>query len=271
MRGHRLGTFGPYAHAGRVIVRGPGGRLWRAGILLAAWHPALADDQAIVTDRPAVTESSIVVPQEGLQLETGILATDKGGHSVLDLPEANIRFGLLQHTELRVALPDYYHSLSAAGSSGFGDVGIGVKQQLGPVGGVDLSIIPSVTFPTGAQIVSSHGYDPALQVPWSTGFAANWTAAGQLAAYWPTSDGRRNRTWEATLLFDRQLTAAWDAFLEYAGDFPQRGGSSQLLHLGAAYKLSSHQQLDVHAAAGLSQAAPRSFAGIGYSILFPAR
>jgi hypothetical protein len=105
-------------------------------------------------------------------------------------------------------------------------------------------------------------------LPWSRSLSANWTAAGQFAAYWPTVDGSRNYTSEATLLFDRQLTAPWDAFLEYVGDFPQRGGSRQLLHGGTAYKLAPNQQLDFHAAAGLSEAAPKFYLGLGYCYLF---
>jgi hypothetical protein len=79
--------------------------------------------------------------------------------------------------------------------------------------------------------------------------------------------GRHDQTSEATLLFDRQLSAASDAFLEYAGDFPQHGGSQQLLHAGCAWRMSARRQLDVHAGAGLSAAAPRWFVGLGYSWL----
>jgi hypothetical protein len=111
-------------------------------------------------------------------------------------------------------------------------------------------------------------YDPAVQLPWSHSLPANWTVAGQLAVYWPTVSGERDTTREVTLLFDRQLSAPWDAFIEYAGDFPQRGGSSQLLHVGTAYKLAAHHQIDFHAAVGLSAATPRSFIGVGYSYLF---
>ncbi len=231
---------------------------------------AAADtDVTINTDRPAVTESSVVVPQGGLQSENGLLLTDHGGHETLDLPESYLRYGLLSKTELRLGLPDYYHNLPAADgtTSGFGDSSIGVKQQLGPVGGVDVSMIAYLSLPTGASLISSHGYDPGLQLPWSRSLTTNWTVAGQLASYWPTQAGRRDYTGEATLLLDRQLSAPWDAFIEYAGDFPQRGGSSQLLHVGTAYKLTAHQQLDLHAAVGLSAAAPSWFIGLGYSFL----
>jgi len=239
-------------------------------VLLSRFTPANADTAVtIVTDRPAVTESSVVVPQGALQSENGVLLTDSGGQYVLDLPESYLRYGLLEKTELRLALPDYYHNLPAddATTSGFGDTSIGVKQQLGPVAGFDLSVIAYLSLPTGAERVSSHGYDPALQLPWSRSLSTNWTLAGQLAAYWPTQEGRRNYTSEATLLLDRQLSAPWDAFIEYAGDFPHRGGSSQLLHVGTAYKLNARQQFDLHAAAGLTEAAPRWFIGVGYSFV----
>jgi hypothetical protein len=66
---------------------------------------------------------------------------------------------------------------------------------------------------------------------------------------------------EATLLFDRQMTKAWDAFLEYAGDFPEYGGTRHLLHFGTAYKLTPQQQIDFHAGVGLSPAAVDHFIG----------
>lgn len=70
--------------------------------------------------------------------------------------------------------------------SGFGDVAIGVKQQLGSAQGFDVSVILFLCLPTGGNTVSSGGYDPGLQVPWSRGLSANWTAAGMFSVYWPT-------------------------------------------------------------------------------------
>jgi hypothetical protein len=72
-------------------------------------------------------------------------------------------------------------------------------------------------------------------------------------------------TGETTFLIDRQLTKSVDAFVEYAGDFAQRGGPRHLVHFGAAYKPTPHQQLDVHFGVGLSSAAVDHFIGVGYS------
>jgi hypothetical protein len=235
-------------------------------MVCAAARGQEAPESSITTDRPAVTESSVVVPQGAFQVENGFLASDIDGHYLLDAPESDVRYGLLGKTELRVSLPDYFHA-AGAGAGGFGDSTIGMKQQLGPLAGFDVSLIGFVSLPTGAQAETSHHYDPGVQLPWSRGLPSGWTLAGQLAFYWPTISNQRDKTGEATILMDRQLTPPWDAFIEYAGDFPQRGSSSQLVHAGTAYKLSPHHQIDLHAAVGLSRAAPRSFIGLGYSFL----
>lgn len=227
----------------------------------------------ISTDRPSVANSSVVVPQDGVQIENGVLASNLVHSAVVDLPESNIRYGLLPRTELRITLPDYFSSPTSAATvpAGFSDTAFGVKHQLGPLGGFDLSVIAFSSVPTGAKQISSGGYDPGLQIPWSHGLRGNWTAAGQIAAYWPTVAGSRDYTTEATMLLDRQLNAWSDVFAEFAVDSPQRGGSRQQLHAGTTYRLAPNQQIDFHVAAGLSRAAPRNYIGIGYSFLLRAK
>jgi hypothetical protein len=223
----------------------------------------------IATDRPAITNSSVVVPSGSIQIENGIQTSTAAGERTVDGPESLVAFGLTGATELRLTVPDY--SFAASGS-GFGDVSLGVKQQVGHTqSGFDASLIVFLTFPTGADTVTSHAYDPGLQLPWSQKVTGNWTAAGMLSLYWPTQSGARNLTGESTFLFDRQLTGPWDAFAEYAGDFSEHGGPRHLLHFGTAYKLGPLTQLDFHVGAGLSRAAVDHFVGVGYSFRFQAR
>ncbi len=245
--------------------------------ILAGTFPLLCQtqppvDEPISTDRPAIANSSVVVPKGSFQAENGLTIANGQGQLTFDAPETSMRFGIAGHTELRFSAPDYYRDTpnGTAGVSGFGDITIGMKQQLGPAGGFDVSVIAFVSIPTGAAAISSHGYDPGLQLPWSRKLSANWTAAGQFALYWPTQGDTRNLTGEATFLLDRQLTKPLDGFIEYAGDFPQRGGPRHLLHFGAAYKIAALQQLDIHYGVGLSSAAADRFIGIGYSFRFQA-
>ena len=61
----------------------------------------------IATDRPQVTNSSIVVPCGSLQFENGFLAaTPNGGQRGFDFPETSVRFGIPGKTELRHDCPD---------------------------------------------------------------------------------------------------------------------------------------------------------------------
>jgi hypothetical protein len=242
--------------------------------ILAGVPPLHGQDQSpsvdalgpIATDRPAVTNSSVVVPTGSLQVENGFLETSSQGQSVLDGPERLVRFGVAKRTELRFTVPDYFHNLNAGGGSGFGDFAFGVKEQLGPTPGkFDISAILFLSFPTGTNGVSSGGYDPGIQVPWSRALSTNWTAAGMFSVYWPTQGRTRNVTGESTFLLDRQLTKPWDAFVEYAGDFPENGGPRHLLHFGTALKITNQQQIDFHVGVGLSSAAVDHLIGIGYS------
>lgn len=70
--------------------------------VLAGTAPLHAQDQSpsvntvgpIATDRPAVTNSSVVLPAGSLQMENGFLETSSQGQSVLDGPESLVRFGV---------------------------------------------------------------------------------------------------------------------------------------------------------------------------------
>jgi hypothetical protein len=235
-------------------------------------QPASAPAPApIATDRPSVTDSSIVVPVGSIQAENGFLDNSMKGLRTLDGPETLIRFGLYSKTELRFDVPDYYYGESVglnagpAPGSGLGDLSIGVKQQLGPAHGFDVSVVAFVSIPTGTQVISSHGYDPGLQVPWSRALSSKWTLGGMVSLYWPTQGGRHNLIGEPAIVIDRQLTGPWSAFVEYAGDFSQRDGPRDLLHVGTVVTIKQRQQLDFHAGIGSTAGTTFHFFGFGYS------
>lgn len=58
-----------------------------------------------------------------------------------DFPESLLRYGLLQKTELRLVVPHYFYDLPAGRSATSGDIALGLKQQLGPFHGFDVSAI----------------------------------------------------------------------------------------------------------------------------------
>ena len=73
----------------------------------------------IATDRPAITDSSVVVPAGSVQVENDAQDTTASGVRTFDGPESLAMFSLTSATELRFPVPDYIH---AATASGLGDV-----------------------------------------------------------------------------------------------------------------------------------------------------
>jgi hypothetical protein len=224
----------------------------------------------ISTDRPQVTNASTVVPCGSLQFENGFEQTGSSGRQGFDAPETSVRFGITNKTELRLGVPNYlfHDNTGSAFATGASDMLVGFKQQFGPTHGFDISVIPSVSLPVGANAISSHGYDPSVQVPWSRSLTKVWTLAGQLSFFDPTNNGRRNATGQASMYFDRALGSVWDAYVEYSGVFAQRGGAQHTLDFGAAYKISTHQQLDLHCNFGFAATVPSHAVGVGYSVRF---
>jgi hypothetical protein len=96
--------------------------------------------------------------------------------SIVDGPETLLRFGVATKTELRLTVPDYYSNLNAMAGrgSGFGDLAIGVKQQLGPTpGGFDVSATLFLSLLTGAEFVSRAGTIRDCRLPSRVGCRPN--------------------------------------------------------------------------------------------------
>ena len=237
------------------------------GVVSRAQSVPAGVDSGIVTDRPDVTEASIVVPKGSLQFENGMTWTRDHERQALDLSETLIRLGISAKTEIRMVLPNYFSGLSGPGAlSGFDDFALGMKRQIGPLpGGVYLSVIAAISLPTGGHQISTHGFDPFVKFPWSKDLKAGWSIGGMQSVFWFTQDGKRNPTWEPTVYLEKEIAKPMDVFLEYAGDFPQAGGSRQIVHFGTAYRISPAQQVDCHFGFGVSHAAPTRFVGVGYS------
>src|ERR1700730_7560172 len=164
-----------------------------------------AAEREIVTDRPDVTESAIVVPKGSLQFENGLTWTTDKSQKTFDLSETLGRFGVSARTESRIVVPNYLDGLPGPTSaSGFGDVAVGMKQQLGPLpGDFDLSVIVALSLPTGANRISSHGFDPFIKFPWSKDLRQGWSIGGMASLFWYTENGRRNLTGESTFYLEK--------------------------------------------------------------------
>ena len=103
--------------------------------------PGCSGENPIETDRPDITNSSIVVPVGSLQNENGINVSRRDGADVFDGSNSRWRLGIAPCFEVLIDVPNYVGTLRGSGASGFGDVSPAVKWQVSPSPGkFDLSV-----------------------------------------------------------------------------------------------------------------------------------
>src|SRR3984957_458271 len=178
------------------------GALFFVVALMASASAALAADgcptnaSEISTDRPDVTNSSRVVPYGSLQSENGVGWTVRQGSDIISGTETRLRLGVAQCTEVLADVPTYFYSPNGRAFSGFSDLVISVKRELPVPLGFHLSATGGLGFPTGASKVSSHGYDPYIQIPWSRRITDDWSLHGMFTVTWFTRQRKIDPTFE---------------------------------------------------------------------------
>jgi hypothetical protein len=222
----------------------------------------------ISTDRPDVTNSSLVVPAGSLQIENGANFSARDGSRFVDGTNTRLRAGVANCLEFLVDVPTYFANVRGREGSGFSDVAPALKWQISPIPGkVDLSAVFGVALPTGSESISGRGAQPYLQFPWSWELRNGWGLSGMFTEFIRPSDRTRLVT-EATFVIEKKVSERASLFVEYVGDYPENGSPAQLLNSGGVYRLTANQQVDFHVAVGLNHNAPSYIVGVGYSVRF---
>ncbi|WP_426437225.1 transporter [Bradyrhizobium genosp. P] len=233
-------------------------------VLAESSCPTAKDE--IATDRPDVTNSSLVVPVGSFQSENGINFRSQDAGQIVDGTNTRWRLGIAPCLEVLVDLPTYFGPVRGPGSSGFADVEPAIKWQVSPIPGkVDVSLVAGVGLPTGAVAIAGPGMQPYLQMPWSWELHEGWGLSGMLTEFFRPSDVATPRITEATFAIEKKVSERASLFVEYVGDYPENARSSQLLNSGGLYHLSPTQQVDFHVGFGLNHNAPSYIVGVGYS------
>ena len=242
------------------------------GLLACCAIPAVAAEgcptskDEIATDRPDVTNSSLVVPTGSFQSENGINLSGRNGATILDGTSSRLRLGVAPCLEVLVDVPTYFAVLSGEADSGATNVTPAIKWQISPVPGkIDLSVVVGAGLPTGTPSIAGPGVQPYLQFPWSWELGGGWSLNGMDTAFFRPSDPVSKLITETTFSLEKKVGQHADVFVEYVGDYPEHGPSELLLNSGGAYRLTKTEQLDFHVAFGLNENAPTYIFGLGYS------
>lgn len=243
-------------------------------IATVAWlvSPAAAADGCtqpsapIATDRPDVTNSSVVVPVGSLQNENGVNVSRRAGADSFDGTNSRWRLGIVPCFEVLIDLPNYVGTFRGAGDSGFGNVAPAFKWQVSPVPGkVDLSVTVGAGLPTGAVAIAGHGVQPYLQFPWSVELGGGWGISGMVTNFFMPAEAINKYSNQSTFVLEREFGERSFLFVEYVGDFPLHGGTGQLINSGGGYRITDTRQIDFHIGFGLNRNSPNYIFGIGYS------
>jgi hypothetical protein len=223
----------------------------------------------IATDRPDVTNSSVVVPAGSLQIENGLNFSARDGGRFVDGTNTRLRAGVANCLEVLVDVPTYFASVRGGEGSGFTDVAPALKLQISPIPRkVDLSAVFGGALPTGSASIAGRGPQPYLQFPWSWELRSGWGLSGMFTEFFRPPDPASKQITEATFVIEKKVTERASLFVEYVGDYPASGSPTQLLNSGGVYCLGPYQQLDFHVALGLNHNAPSYIVGVGYSLRF---
>ena len=216
----------------------------------------------ISTDRPDFTEGSRAVPLGTLQFESGLTYEELDGPgNATSIGEALIRYGFQAGSELRFAFPSHV-SVDGTGAdvTGFGDLAVGFKHELNGDEKVEFALLGQVAFPTGVAGLRAARTTPMAAFIWGTE-SGGTSFGGQIQAEWP--GGRTDL--RHTLVAGFPVGERLGAFAEHVVDFGETMTPAHILHFGLMFQPDSDTQWDLHVGFGVSDGAPDSFVGFGFS------
>ena len=223
-------------------------------------------ESPIETDRPDVTNSSLVVPQGSFQNENGINVSQSGGGHQFDGTNSRLRLGIAPCLEVLVDIPTYFAPLDGPLPAGFTNVAPALKWQISPQPGkIDLSATLGVGLPTGTKAITGPGVQPYVQFPWSWSLTDGWSITGMVTQFLVPGDPNKQFFTETTFVLEREFGERYFLFVEFVGDYHLNSGPSYLINSGAGFRVTPKQQIDFHVAFGLNENAPAYILGVGYS------
>ncbi len=249
-----------------------------AGLLLlsAAALPAsaLAQDDAVASDRPGFGDGSAVVPPGRFQAEAGYAYTQTGDLDQHALGQLVLRLGVLDRIELRALLNSYVLLRGAVEESGFEDFVVGAKVNLlpgdgQPLGQPSVTAIVSAALPTGGEVFTNDDVRPEGKLALDLGLSETVAVSANAGYSFSLGD-------EANGLFFTYLSLGaalpdvegLGVFAGLFSLFPDGGDSLHGLDGGLTFLPNVATQLDLNVGVGLSEGAPDFSIGAGVARRF---
>jgi hypothetical protein len=253
-----------------------------AALCLPLAAAAVDDDDSINPDQPGLVESSKVVGQGRLQLETGVQwdrQRDDGSHQRTLYSPTLLRIGLGESTELRIETDGrsvIHESIPATGvhtvTAGYADTDLGLKWHLADAQGEAPStgVLLHATLPSGSSALRGHGLRPSLRVvtEWEL---PHGLALGLMPGLAIDSDDNGARYGYGILAANlgKEFSERVHGFVELAAPqvtYGSHGGTQASFDTGLTYLLNTNCQLDLALNHGLNRRTPDLSLAFGVSI-----
>ena len=223
-----------------------------------------AQEGDLITDRPDFTESPVVVPQGSIQVELGGTAESSNSFTTIALGETLVRYGIFESLELRLGAPSRISG--DVDDAGFNDASIGLKWELGSMGETwDVGLIGIVSLPTGDKDFTSDAIDPSFILAAGGQLTDKISLGTQVQGLYGTSNDDRFFDWGGTVVLGLPLTEKLSGWAELAFTVPEEGSTETVVHGGITIAVGRLGQIDIHGGVGVTDAAPDSFLGAGFS------
>jgi hypothetical protein len=268
---HPMPTSRPFLLAACALALSMSASIARAG-----------DDDSIDPDRPGFAESSKVVREGRVQLETSLQwerQRDDTEHSRTLSTPTLLRIGLNEAVELRFETEGRTiihasepgtgeHSTTAA----YADTSAGFKWRFAEQKGnqPSLALLGEVMLPSGSGALRGKGARPALYVPagWELdkGFSVEFMPGVGVDS---DDDGRRYRFGFLAATLDKEISERLHGFVELAAPQIARaahGGTRAVIDGGFTWQVSNDAQLDFSLIHGLNHRTPDLSLAFGLSI-----
>jgi Putative MetA-pathway of phenol degradation len=246
---------------------------------LSANPPAASQAEAINTDRPSFSNSSVTVPKDVFQIESGWIQQAaqnvSGTRMQLTQTPVLLRFGFMDHLEARLGTDGYtWQKTGSDRTEGLGDSSLGFKWHHKDQRGAAPAIasLMTVVFPSGNREIRGRGVRPVYELPldWTLSPALSFTVMPGVA--WNATDAGRHYAAPLTsALANYGWTAKFQTFVEWAGQQfaePRLGGTVLTADGGATYLLTRNIQIDGAIGWGLNRFSPNVFSTAGLSLRY---
>jgi hypothetical protein len=252
-------------------------------VILAGIAPgslkAAPDIGAMVTDRPTEGASPLVIPKQRWQIESGYKVTeiDTGAGSAYGhfAPDLLLRYGASERVELRAYTSGWNFETGAGDASGFGDLNLGAKIELGKEDGwrPQTGLLIDATLPTGGDDFSSDYVTPRILFLGSHTLSGTWSITYNVGPTFVSSKADGSREDSVDLGYAIGAAAALDdglgVFVELFGAAVEEGDNRSSVQTGITWMSGNRFQLDARVGTGLVSNEPDWFLGVGVSLRLP--